>query len=167
MDAINAKTLEQKRRKALRSRNTEDKHVYFQGIAQTRYALRRIFRIVEEKAKEYGIDPLAHQALIQVYGSPDMGLRVKEIAERLDISSAFASTLIKDLVAKGYASRTRGGADGRATRVAISKAGIALLHKIDSDVTLNIDYFGHQLTASQKEQVLSILMTYVGISIDA
>ena len=51
MDAITAKTLEQKRRKALRSRNTEDKHVYFQGIAQTRYALRRIFRIVEEKAK--------------------------------------------------------------------------------------------------------------------
>jgi len=167
MDAVNAKTLEQKRRKALRSRNTDDKHHYFQGIAQARYVLRRVFRIVEDKAKEYGIDPLAHQALIQIYGSADMGLRVKEIAERLDISSAFASTLIKDLVEKGYASRTRGGADGRATRVAVTKTGIALLHKIDSDVTLHIDYFGHQLTGAQKEQVLSILMTYVGISIDA
>ena len=167
MDAINAKTLEQKRRKALRSRNTEDKHLYFQGIAQARYVLRRVFRIVEDKAKDYGIDPLAHQALIQIYGSPDMGLRVKEIAERLDISSAFASTLIKDLVTKGYASRTRGGDDGRATRVAITKPGIALLHNIDNDVTLAIDHFGQQLTAGQKEQVLSILMTYVGISIDA
>jgi DNA-binding MarR family transcriptional regulator len=167
MDAINAKALEQKRRKALRSRNTEDKHVYFQGIAQARYVLRRVFRIVEDKAKEYGIDPLAHQALIQIYGSPDMGLRVKEVAEKLDISSAFASTLVKELVEKGYASRTRGGDDGRATRVAATKSGIALLHKIDGDVTMHIDYFGHQLSAAQKEQALSILMTYVGISIDA
>lgn len=165
MDAITAKALEQKRRKALRSRNTEDKHLYFQGIAQARHVLRRVFRIVEDKAKEYGIDPLAHQALIQIYGSPDMGLRVKEIAEKLDISSAFASTLIKELVEKGYADRTRGGDDGRATRVAITKAGSALLHKIDSDVTQHIEHFSRQLTSTQKEQVLSILMTYVGISI--
>lgn len=69
---------------AQKARQTEDKHLYFKGVAEARYVIRKVFRIVEDQAKKYGIDPLAHQALIQIYGSENMELQVNQIASRLD-----------------------------------------------------------------------------------
>lgn len=165
MVATTASKLEKRRRSALKSRE-RDKHVYFQGIAEARYVLRRIFRIAEERAKTSGIDPLAHQALIQIYGTPDKKLRVKEIAERLDIASAFASTLITKLAKAGYVVRARDGKDGRASQISITKTGIALLHKIDESVAAEIEAFSQALSPEKRELVVSILMTYVGVSIN-
>ena len=75
-----------------------------------------------------------------------MRLRVKEIAERLDISPAFASSLVKQLVGAGFASRARDDGDRRATHVAIIKAGIATLHAIDEAVHVHVEYFNRLLT---------------------
>ena len=71
-----------------------DRHDYFAEVAEARYVLRRVFRIAEEQARDAGLDPLAHQALIQIYGSPDRRLRVAQLADRLDITPAFASSLL-------------------------------------------------------------------------
>src|SRR5882762_9788824 len=109
MRVIDAARLERGREKAVKARVTADRHPYFHGVAQARYVLRKVFRLVEEEAKRAGIDPLAHQALIQIYGSEKGALRVKEVAERLDISPALSSSLIKLLVAKGYVARARDG----------------------------------------------------------
>ena len=43
---------------ARKARGTEDKHAYFVGVAEARYVLRKVFRIVEEQAKKFGLDPL-------------------------------------------------------------------------------------------------------------
>lgn len=162
---VDGRRLEQKRKAAVRSRRAADKHGYFEGIAQARYVLRKVYRIVEEQAKTKGLDPLAHQTLIQIYGSPAMALRVNHIAERLDISPAFASNLVRMLVEKSLVTRMRDASDRRVTPVAITKSGIALLHEIDGLVKFHVDYFTRQLTPHQRESALSILMFYVGISI--
>lgn len=146
------------------ARTKANKHAYFVGVAEARYVIRRAFRIVEERAKAAGIDPLAHQALIQIYGSPHKQLPVNQIAERLDIPSAFASNMVKSLVKSGYAARRRDTTDQRVTLVSVTDEGRKLLIKIDEDVQFHVDYFTSQLSREEKESALSILLFYVGLS---
>ncbi len=162
---VDAFRLERRRRKAVKARDTLDRHAYFGGVAQARFVLRKVFRLIEDEARQAGIDPLAHQALIQIYGSEDRALRVKEIAERLDISAAFSSNLVTLLVDKGYVARQRDKTDRRVTWVAVTRAGRTLLHRIDEKVQSHVDHFTRTLTLAQCEAAISILMFYVGISL--
>src|SRR5947207_1818166 len=91
---VTPRALEQKRRSALRSRVTGDRHHYFSCVAETRYVLRKVLRIVEDEAKVAGLDPLEHQALLQIYGHGKGALQVKQVAARLDVTPAFASVLV-------------------------------------------------------------------------
>jgi DNA-binding MarR family transcriptional regulator len=159
-----ASKLERARRDVIRSRDSLDRRHYFECIAEARFVLRKVFRIVEEEAKAAGLDPLAHQALLQIYGTPQ-ALRIKELAERLDISPAFASVVAKKLHRSGLISSVRSITDQRASRLTITKAGRTLLHAIDDRVQEHVRYFTQQLTAPQKERAVAILMFYVGLSV--
>jgi DNA-binding MarR family transcriptional regulator len=150
---------------AKKARETPDKHTYFAGVAEARYVLRKVFRIVEEQAKKFGIDPLAHQALIQVYGSAEMQLQVNQIANRLDITPAFASSLVRILVDKGLVERRRDDRDQRVTYVAITEKGREVMDSIDENVKFHVDYFVGQITPQEREGALSVLMFYVGAKI--
>jgi DNA-binding MarR family transcriptional regulator len=164
--AVSSTRIEKKRKEAIRARSVPDRHGYFVRIAQARYALRKVFRLVDEQAKLAGLEPLDHQALIQIYGSPTQQLRVKELAERLDIAAAFASSVVTALQAQGLVSRRRGDTDQRVTFVAITPRGRQLLHRIDEQVKAHIDYFARQLDQDGREAVISIVMFYVGIALD-
>jgi len=150
---------------AKKARETEDKHTYFMGVAEARYVLRKVFRIVEEQAKKFGLDPLAHQALIQIYGSAEMELQVNQIASRLDITPAFSSSLVRLLVEKDLVLRKRDDRDQRVTYVAMTELGREVMDTIDENVKFHVDYFVSQLTQEEREGALSILMFYVGAKI--
>ena len=111
------------------------------------------------------VDPLAHQALIQIYGSEAGALRIKDVAERLDITPAFASSLIKSLVAKALITTRRDVQDSRVTWVEVTKQGRAALHRIDEQVQIHVDYFTRTLSNAQTEAALSVLMFYAGVSL--
>jgi DNA-binding MarR family transcriptional regulator len=145
-----------------KSRDAEDKHAYFVGVAEARYVVRKVFRIVEEQAKKFGLDALAHQALIQIYGSPNMELQVNQLASRLDITPAFSSSLVRVLVEKDFVERRRDERDQRVTYVAITEQGREVMDTIDENVKFHVDYFVGQLTQEERESALSILMFYVG-----
>lgn len=142
---------------------TEDTHAYFGNVAEARYVLRRAFRIAEEQARARGLDPLAHQALIQIYGSADRQLRVSQIAERLDISPAFASTLISGLEADGHVTRARDADDQRVAWVSVTAPAIELLVAIDAAVEFHVSYFAAQIPEAQRARALSTLKFYVGL----
>ena len=165
MLVVDAARLEKRREKAVKSRRLSDRGVYFHGVAAARYLLRKVFRLVEEEAKRAGIDPLAHQALIQIYGSERGALRVKEVAERLDISPAFSSSLVKLLVARHYVTRERDKTDSRVAWVKVTKKGQDLLHRIDEQVQIHVDYFTGGLSAEETEAAFSVLMFYAGVSL--
>ena len=164
MRVVDAARLERGREKAAKARATSDRAPYFRGVAEARYLLRKVFRLIEEEAKRAGIDPLAHQALIQIYGSKKGALRIKEVAERLDITPAFSSSLLKMLVAKGYVACTRDVADARVAWAKLTAKGRALLYRIDEQVQMDVDAFTRRLDPEQTEAALSVLMFYAGIS---
>lgn len=165
MIVVDAGRLEKKRKEAIRLRAVVDRHRYFAGVARARYVLRRVFRIIEEHAKLAGIDPLEHQALIQVYGSPTMRLRIKDVAERLDISPALSSNVLKALAQAGHVARVRSENDQRAMLVTVTAKGRALLLRIDEQVQAHVDYFTRQLSVQDRETALSIMMFYIGVSL--
>jgi hypothetical protein len=69
-------------------------HCYFEGVATPRFVVRKMLRIVSEQAKKLGLDPLEHQALIQIYGSESRVLQMKQIAGKLDITSDLTGSWI-------------------------------------------------------------------------
>ena len=164
MRVIDAKALEKRRQKTVKARRRQDRHPYFHGVAEARYLLRKVFRLVEEEAGRAGIDPLAHQGLIQIYGSPQGMLRVKDVAERLDITPAFASNLVKSLAQKRYVERAADSGDNRVSWIKIAKRGRELLHRIDERVQAKVDRFTATLGEGQTEAALSILLFYAGAS---
>ena len=159
---IDLERLRKKGATAQRSRETDDKHDYFAGVAEARYVLRKVFRIVEDQAKKFDIDPLAHQALIQIYGSEDSRMQVKQVAARLDIAPAFASSLVRMLVEKGLITRRPDDKDKRIIHVSVTQNGKAVLSEIDEAVKFHVEYFAGQLSEGERESALSILMFYVG-----
>lgn len=138
------------------------KHAYFRGIAQARFVIRKVFRIVDEQARKSALEPLEHQAMLQIYGQDGQELPVSRLAERLDVSPAFASKLATALERKGYARRRPDALDQRVTNVAITAAGRALLHRIDAQVQEHVAYFARQLTPEQRSTALAIFAFYVG-----
>ena len=163
---ISSSRLEKKRRETVKSRTIVDRHPYFQGVSEARFVLRKVFRLVEEQAKLVGLDPLEHQGLIQIYGSPNKRLRVKEVAERLDIVPAFASGVVKSLERAGYVTRIRSETDQRVIFAAVTPKGISTLYRIDEQVQIHVDYFARTLDQNTREAVISIAMFYVGISLN-
>jgi DNA-binding MarR family transcriptional regulator len=147
-----------------RPRSLSQRHEYFKVVAQARYIWRKVYRLIEEQAKLHNLDSLEHQALLQVYGSPNQSLRVKELAERLDIAAAFASNLVKSLVDRELLVREADPTDMRVTFLRITETGRELCHRIDEDVLPHVNYFTSQLAEEERERAHSILMFYMNIS---
>jgi DNA-binding MarR family transcriptional regulator len=134
---------------------------YFHGISRARYVIRKVFRIVDELAKRAGMDPLEHQALIQVFGA-DERLRVNDVAERLDIPPALASRLVKSLDEKGFIVREPSQVDRRTTLVSTTDAGRRLLVDIDTQLQLRIAGLQEELSDLDRATALGIFAFYLG-----
>jgi DNA-binding MarR family transcriptional regulator len=145
-----------------RARGSNRMHEYFVAVARVRYIMRKVFRMVDDDAKKLGLDPLAHQALLQVYGSPKQGIRVSALAERLDIVPPFASNMVKQLVEAKLLRRNSDASDLRVSIVTITDAGRALCREIDSRARLRVDALIGQLEPEERKVAMSMLMFYVG-----
>jgi len=140
---------------------------YAYGIAEARYITRKVFRLVDEQAKKAGLEPMQHQALIQIYRDSDTRMPVNKVAERLDIAPAFASRLIKELEVKGLIYRQPLPGDKRVICVAATDAGIAVLREIDDAVHVHVSYFQSQLSDEDRLAALAIYAFYVGLEDDS
>ena len=140
---------------------SEDFRSYFRGIAEARYVIRKVLRIADEQAKRASLEPLEHQALIQIFGSP-RPQRVSDLAERLDIAPAFASRIVKGLETRGLAVRSPSPHDKRSTFVNLTDEARDLLAEIDRNVTRHIRHFQAELPATERAVALGIFAFYVG-----
>lgn len=135
---------------------------YVYGIAQARYVIRRIFRLVDDEAKNAGLDPLQHQALLQAFGSPEP-LTISGLAERLDIVTAVASRAVNELERQVLVVRRRNAIDRRVISVEVTSAGRELLQRIDAAVHDRVEQFQSTLGDEQRRAALVILTFYVGL----
>lgn len=141
---------------------------YAYNIAEARYVMRRVTRIINEQAKKRGFDPLQHQALLQVYGiREDEQLTISGLGDRLDVPAAFASRLVRKLEDEGYLTRAQSVRDKRVTHVQATDSGVQVLREIDEEVHRHVAYFQHSLSDTQRVAALSIFAFYVGIDADS
>jgi DNA-binding MarR family transcriptional regulator len=140
-------------------------HDYFCSVADARFVMRKVVRIVDEIAKQRRLDPLEHQTLIQVFGAKGEVL-VRTVAERLDVSPAFASKLVKALVAKGLVSSHASPTDLRVSLLRATAAGERLLEEIDAEVRRQVNVFTRALTPENRTAALAIFAFYVGAQIE-
>jgi DNA-binding MarR family transcriptional regulator len=72
--------------------------------------------------------------------------------------------LLKTLAAKKLVSASRDRTDNRVSWVKVTKSGRAVLHDIDEQVQIHVDYFTRGLTDKETEAALSVLLFYAGVS---
>ncbi|CAM5203551.1 hypothetical protein CDEF62S_04816 [Castellaniella defragrans] len=145
-------------------RGMKDKHQYFVNIANTRYALRKVFRIIEEQAKAQGLSLWNSilQALLQTDGSTEKRLRIKDLALRLDIPAGFASTLARTLLAKGCVEKLKSADDRRVSFIGLTDETLKTLYEIDEKVALKIASFTSDLSLEERREIDFVMMFYVG-----
>lgn len=139
-----------------------DFHSYVTRVAQARFVMRKVLRILDDSAKKLGLDALEHQALLQISGTPTGAIAIHRLAERLDIVPAFASRLVKQLESKGLIERANLEADKRVTLTNVSEAGIQLLREIDDEVHYRMAYFQHGIQPRARAAAMAIFAFYVG-----
>jgi DNA-binding MarR family transcriptional regulator len=138
---------------------------YFHAVSDARYVIRKVLRIVDERARLHGLEPLEHQALLQIFGARKE-LRVGEIAERLDVSGTFTSKLIKSLLKKDLVASNKLSDDQRMIHLSVTDKGRRVMLKIDAEVERYVAVFTNGLRAPEKNAVVVILASYVGKSVD-
>jgi DNA-binding MarR family transcriptional regulator len=142
---------------------SDEFRAYFHGIAEARYVIRKVLRIADEQAKRATLEPLEHQALIQIFGSPG-SQRVSDLAERLDIAPAFASRIVKGLEIRGLVVRSPSPHDKRSTFVTATDQARELLAAIDQNVSRHVAHFHQELTDAERAVALGIFAFYLGAS---
>jgi DNA-binding MarR family transcriptional regulator len=141
---------------------------YMHTVAQARYVVRKVLRIVHEQAKRAGIDPLDHQALVQLFGAEASdALSINRLAERLDIPPALASRVTKRLAERRLIYRRQSESDKRVTEVNLTEEGVALLKEIDREVHIHISYFREQLTDDERLSLMAIFAFWAGLGGDS
>lgn len=135
---------------------------YFEGVAVARFAIRKAVRIVDEEARRRGLEPMEHQALIQIYGAVDGETRVNVLAERLDVPAAYMSRLVARLVQLGFVEREQSRDDKRVRLLRATDAGRRTLETIDEGVRVHLVSFQHGFTDEARLRALSIFASYVG-----
>ena len=138
---------------------------YFHGVAEARYVIRKVFRIVDEQAKAADLEPLEHQALIQILGAA-RPFRVIDLADRLDIAPAFASRLAKRLEDRGLVERSAALKDRRSKHLTPTEHAREVLAGIDEQVHLHVEYFQRRLSHNERVAALGIFAFYLGAEPD-
>lgn len=126
--------------------------------------MRRVVRIVDEIAKDRGLDPLRHQALIQIYGAREDVL-VRSVADRLDIPPTLASKVVKALINAEYVTAHERPNDARASLLRVTPEGEHLLAEIDAEVRVRMTEFTRELTPDQKSAALAVFANHVGVKV--
>jgi len=145
----------------------QDFSSYLTRIAEARFVMRKVLRILNDSAKAHGLDALEHQALVQIAGTPSGGVAIHALAERLDIVPAFGSRIVKQLESKGLISRSNLPHDKRVTLTSVTPEGLALLRRIDEDVHHHMAYFQSSLDPRGRASALAIFAFYVGEPADS
>ncbi len=118
----------------------------YETLAAFRYALRQFLRFSESAAKQVGLTPQQHQALLAIKGYPGRDtITVGELAERLQIEHHSAVGLIDRLVASELVVRKPSSVDRRQVQVALTRRGSKLLEKLSTAHREELRVLGPQI----------------------
>ena len=103
----------------------------YRGLAEFRYQLRHFLQFSEVQAREHGIEPQQHQALLALKGLPaGTPPTVSELAKRLVLRHHTTVELINRLELAGFIKRQPDPADGRQILLHVTPRGTAKLRSL-------------------------------------
>ena len=97
------------------------------SLAQFRHLLARFLAFSEKAARDAGLAPRQHQALLAIKGFSDGAMSVGDLAERLVIRHHSAVGLVDRLEAGGYLTRKADKADKRRMFLTLTRKGESAL----------------------------------------
>ena len=118
----------------------------YETLATFRYALRQFLRFSETAARQAGITPQQHQALLAIAGFPNQDqITVSELAERLQVRHHSAVGLIDRMAAQELVIRESGEADRREVYISLTSQGNEILAKLSATHHEELRRIGPQL----------------------
>lgn len=118
----------------------------YEMLAAFRYALRQFLRFSETAARQAGITPQQHQAILAIVGFPGQDqITVSELAERLQIRHHSAVGLVDRLVAQDLVMRESGEEDRREVYVSLTPQGNDILAQLSATHRQELRRIGSQL----------------------
>jgi DNA-binding MarR family transcriptional regulator len=118
----------------------------YEMLATFRYALRQFLRFSETAARQAGITPQQHQAILTIAGFPDQDqITVSELAERLQIRHHSAVGLVDRLAAQDLVTREPGEADKREVYISLTPQGNDILAQLSAAHRQELRRIGPQL----------------------
>lgn len=94
----------------------------YRALADFRFELRRFLNFSKQRAREAGLQPAQHQALLAVRGAPSRALSIGELGRVMLLKPHTASELATRLEQAGLLER-RGSGDGRERILTITRKG--------------------------------------------
>ncbi len=118
----------------------------YEMLANFRYALRQFLRFSETAARQAGITPQQHQAILAIAGFPGQDqITISELAERLQIRHHSAVGLVDRLVAQDLVMREPGKTDRREVYVFLTPQGNDILAQLSATHRQELRRIGPQL----------------------
>ena len=106
---------------------------HYELLAALRHALRRFQRFSRDAAKEAGLTPQQHQALLAIKGFPGRDyVSVGELADRLQLRHHSAVGLVNRLVQRQLVRRTPSLVDRRRQDVSVTALGEKLIGRLSA-----------------------------------
>ncbi len=103
----------------------------YEVLAEFRYTLRSFMSFSGTAAKEVGITPQQHQALLVIKGFPGREqITIGELSERLQIKHHSAVGLLNRLEAEKLIARSPGQQDRRKVFISLTGRGLSILGKL-------------------------------------
>ena len=102
----------------------------YSALAAFRYEIRRFLNFSEAAAREAGIEPQQHQALLAIKGRPELDTTVGLLAERMQIRHHSAVELSRRLEGRGWIRRSRSKRDRREVQLRLTPRAEKLLAKL-------------------------------------
>ncbi len=96
----------------------------YEVLAEFRYLLTRFSAFSEQAAREAGLAPRQHRALLAIKGYPGAGaMTIGHLAQRLGIRHHSAGELVTRLVSRGYLTRREDSHDRRRVLLCVTLSG--------------------------------------------
>jgi DNA-binding MarR family transcriptional regulator len=106
----------------------------YEVLAEFRYTLRRFMSFSENAAKEVGITPQQHQALLAIKGFPGREqITIGEFSDRLQIKHHSAVGLLNRLEDENLITRSPSQHDRRKVFISLTGRGLSILERL-SDI---------------------------------
>ena len=109
------------------------RNIHYRALAEFRYQIRRFLNFSERAARDAGLEPQQHQALLAIKGMPEgRSGTIGFLAERLQIRHHSAVELANRLERRGLLRRIRSKLDRRQVRVELTPRGEKILQRLSA-----------------------------------